>query len=209
MYWHPAHERAYTKCLTAFRDHLASSIYRKMIIGLRMNFNPFGTEGIKIYPRQKAAEYAARDRWLRPPGLDRSIPYNGFNKKDALDYVRRIIRKHIELFGSVVPMFIRSSVDTEVLADFSQYLEHGTFGIFETGSGLAAFRRDQRALGGVDPQILQERQDGRLCRKFCGRMGSSHQQGRFAPFTATSLLLASVVRSAQGHLRILPATART
>ena len=33
-----------------------------------MNFNPFGTEGINIYPRQKAAEYAPRDRWLQPPG---------------------------------------------------------------------------------------------------------------------------------------------
>jgi len=145
MYWHPAHERAYSKCLAAFRDHLASSVYKNSIIGLRMNFNPFGTEGINIYPQQKAAEYASQQRWIQPPGLDRSLAYNGFNKKDGLDYVRRIMRKHIELFSGVVPMFIRSTVDSEVLAEFWEYLENGTFGVFETGSCLAPFSAKSEA----------------------------------------------------------------
>jgi hypothetical protein len=48
MYWHPAHEQAYIACLTAFRNHLAASPYKPFILGLRMNFNPFGTEGINI-----------------------------------------------------------------------------------------------------------------------------------------------------------------
>ena len=145
MYWHPAHEQAYVNCLTAFRDHLASSVYKKSIIGLRMNFNPFGTEGINIWPREKAAEYADKERWIQPPGLDHSLAYNGFDKQDGLDYVRRIMRRHIELFSGVVPMFIRSTVDSEVLAEFSEYLENGTFGVFETGSCLAPFSTKSEA----------------------------------------------------------------
>jgi hypothetical protein len=137
MFWHPAHERAYINCLVAFRDYLAKSPYKTSIVGLRMNFNPFGTEGINIFPQQKAAEYASKERWIQPPGLDRSLPYDGFQKAEALNYVRRIIRKHIELFSGVAPMFIRCTVDSEVLREFSEYLDNGTFGIFETGASLA------------------------------------------------------------------------
>lgn len=139
MYWHPTHEKAYLNVLTAFRDHLAHSPYKQFIIGLRMNFNPFGTEGINIYPREKAAEFALREKWIRPPGLDASIAYKGFDLQEGLNYVRRIMRKHIELFDGVVPLFIRCTVNSEVLAEFAPYLEKGTFGIFETGSGFAPF----------------------------------------------------------------------
>jgi hypothetical protein len=139
MYWHPVHEKAYVACLTALRDHLLSSPYKSTVIGLRMNFNPFGTEGINIYPQQKAVEYAAKERWIKPPGLDASISYNGFDLKEGLNYVRRIMRKHIELFSGVVPMFIRCTVNSEVLAEFSDYFENGTFGIFETGSSFVPF----------------------------------------------------------------------
>jgi hypothetical protein len=139
MYWHPAHERAYVNLLVAFRDHLAASRYKKSIIGLRMNFNPFGTEGVNLYPQQALDEYSKKDRWIQPPGLDKSIAYEGYNKKDALDYVRRIIRKHLELFKGVVPMFIRGTVDHDVLMEFSDSLENGTFGCFETGSSFAPF----------------------------------------------------------------------
>ncbi len=139
MYWHPAHERAYGNCLAALRDHLVASADRASIIGLRMNFNPFGTEGINIFPAAKAAEDAPRDRWLRPPGLDPALPYAGFSLPQGLDYVRRIMRQHIELFRGVVPMFIRCTVDSAVLAEFADYLGDGTFGLFETGSSFAPF----------------------------------------------------------------------
>jgi hypothetical protein len=145
MFWHPTHERAYVNCLVALRNYLLKSPYKSSIFGLRMNFNPFGTEGISIYPLAKAAEYAPKERWIQPFGLDRSIAYNGYNKPDALDYVRRIMRKHIELFNGVVPMFIRCTVDNEVLTEFSPYLENGTFGIFETGSCLAPFASKSEA----------------------------------------------------------------
>ncbi|HUV63243.1 MAG TPA: hypothetical protein VMW24_05050 [Sedimentisphaerales bacterium] len=136
MYWHPTHEKAYIACLTAFRDHVASSPYKPLIIGLRMNFNPFGTETIHIYPQEKADEYAPKERWIKPPGIDASIPYKGFDLPEGLNYVRRIMRKHIELFDGVVPMFIRCTVNNEVLQEFSEYLDKGTFGIFETGSAF-------------------------------------------------------------------------
>lgn len=145
MFWHPTHEKAYMACLTAFRDHLAASPYKSLVIGLRMNFNPFGTEGINIYPQEKATEYAPKDRWIKPPGLDPSIPYQGFSLPESLNYVRRIIRKHIELFDGVVPMFVRCTVNSEVLADFSQYLEKGTFGIFETGASCVPFASKSEA----------------------------------------------------------------
>ena len=50
MFWHPAYERAFVSCLTAFRNFIAASPYKKSIFGLRMNFNPFGCETFTVSP---------------------------------------------------------------------------------------------------------------------------------------------------------------
>ena len=139
MYWHPSHEKAYVNCLVALRDHLAKSPHKKAIIGLRMNFNPFGTEGINIFPDKKAEEYADKKRWIVPAGLDKSLPYDGYSKKEGLAYVRRIMGKHIELFSGVVPMFVRCTADRDVLAEFAKHIENGSLGVFETGASSSPF----------------------------------------------------------------------
>ena len=139
MYWHPAHERAYVNCLVAFKNYIAASPHKKSIIGLRMNFNPFGTEGVQIFPDSKALEYADKKRWIVPDGLDKSLPYQGYNKKDSLAYVQRIMGKHIELFGGVLPMFVRCTADRDVLATFAKHIEDGSCGVFETASSCAPF----------------------------------------------------------------------
>src|SRR5262249_47269624 len=54
-------------------------------------------------------------------------------------YVRRIMAKHIELFGGVVPMFVRCTADHDVLAQAVKYIEDGTFGVFETGACCSPF----------------------------------------------------------------------
>jgi hypothetical protein len=139
MYWHPASERAYVNCLTAFREHLVKSPHRKAIVGLRMNFNPFGTEGVHIFPDSKAKEYADKKRWIVSPGLDKSIPYEGYEPTQSLAYVRRIMAKHIELFGGVVPMFVRCTADPDVLGQAAKHIDSGEFGVFVTGSCSAPF----------------------------------------------------------------------
>jgi hypothetical protein len=137
MYWHPAHEKAYVNCLAALREYLLKSPLKSSVLGLRMNYNAFGTEYVSLVPPQKAEEYARKEIWLQPPGLDRTLPYNGYSQADAFNYVRRVIRKHLELFRGVVPMFLRCTTDSDVLREFAPELENGTFSLFETVSCYA------------------------------------------------------------------------
>jgi hypothetical protein len=51
--------------------------------------------------------------------------------------VRLVIRRHLELFRGVVPLFLRCTTDSDVLRDFAPDLENGSFGLFETVSCYA------------------------------------------------------------------------
>ena len=64
MYWHPAHLQAYTDFLAAYGQHLAESPYRSAVLGVRLNFNAFGTEHTHLKP-------ADRDpaKWTVPAGV--------------------------------------------------------------------------------------------------------------------------------------------
>ncbi len=137
MYWHPAHEAAYGKCLTALREHFVQSPLKSSVLGLRMNYNAFGTEYVSLIPTEKAEEYARKERWLQPPGLDGSLPYNGYSQAEAFNYVRHVIRKHLELFHGVIPLYLRCTTDSTVLREFAPELENGTLGLFETVSCYA------------------------------------------------------------------------
>jgi hypothetical protein len=44
MYWHPVFERAYLNFLRAYAAFLKQSPYRASLLGVRQNFNAFGTE---------------------------------------------------------------------------------------------------------------------------------------------------------------------
>ena len=141
MFWHPAYERAFVECLTAFRNFLAASPYKKSIFGLRMNFNPFGCETFTISPPEAAKKYADRNAWIRPPGLDQSIPYAGWSQQAGDDYMRRILHQHLELFAGVIPVFLPTFVPKNLYPEYQGYLETGTGVLFATDSLFAPISR--------------------------------------------------------------------
>ena len=127
MFWHPTYERDFVNCLTAFRNDIAASPNKNSIIGMRMNFNPFGCENYKFYPASEGMKFADRNVWIRPPGLDGSIPYEGWSDREGAEYVKRITRKYFELFNGVVPLMVRhDALKEDYFSDYIGQLENGT-----------------------------------------------------------------------------------
>ncbi|MBC8872824.1 MAG: beta-galactosidase [Planctomycetes bacterium] len=56
MYWHDTHRDAYCVTLRALGDHLSRSTHRETILGLRMNFNAFGTEHTSVPAEYRSPE---------------------------------------------------------------------------------------------------------------------------------------------------------
>lgn len=91
MYWHATHRDAYCGMLRALAVNLRGSPFRETILGLRLNFNAFGTEHTFVPPR-----YRSPDAWTLPTGVDP-------------DTVRPWTQSTVEEYtGAVVDTYIKS-----------------------------------------------------------------------------------------------------
>lgn len=129
MFWHPAHRDAYLDLLRALADHLDKAPYRDAILGIRLNFNPFGTE----HHAPKGKPDLSLDRWILPEGADREGATE-YSKTVVEDYLRRVIETYVSSFQGKIRVFVRNTVSEETIAPHRPLFEDGTLSWFHTSS---------------------------------------------------------------------------
>ncbi len=123
-YWHPVHQKAYLDFLKAFAEHIRNSPHRQRIIGVRMNFNARGTEGIGI-----PASMQVRDQWIVPKGVE-WVPYSA--KSDG-EYESKIVDAFIKDFDGVTKVLVRGTVSGGFRERYREQIDSGKLGWFYTG----------------------------------------------------------------------------
>ncbi len=83
MYWHPAFVGTYTAFVAALADHLKTSPYRSSFLGVRMNFNPIGTEHMTVPPANQKAS-----TWTVPNGVSNGPDWS---TEISRDYELRVV----------------------------------------------------------------------------------------------------------------------
>ncbi len=128
MYWHPAHREAYLDFIEALGNHLKSSPHREMVVGVRLNFNAFGTEHLHL-----KREYRPLDRWVVPEGVDPGSPWT---RQEMECYKQAVIEAFIEHFLPEIYVFVRNNVvlDDQIDPVLLESFETGRLGLFHTSS---------------------------------------------------------------------------
>jgi len=128
MYWHETHRDAYCSMLGALAVHLRGSPFRKTILGLRLNFNAFGTEHTFV-----PTKYRSPDAWIIPTGVDPDT-VKPWTPSTVEEYTGAIVDTYIESFGGSVRVFVRNGVADSVEQRYRNQFENGTLGWFHTSS---------------------------------------------------------------------------
>lgn len=152
MYWHPNHRGAYVAMIEALGRRLRDSPDRAAILGLRMNFNAFGTEHLTV-PK----EYASVERWRIPPG----VAAEPFSAAARFEYERAVVGAHLRAFEGTVRIFVRNNIPREI--------EEACRGRFDAGA-LSWFHTSSEAeprSGGTERQYQRFHEDCRSGRTTC------------------------------------------
>lgn len=152
MYWHPNHRDAYVGLIEALGRHLRASPHRAAILGLRMNFNAFGTEHLMV-----PEEYASVERWRIPP----AVTAEPFSAAARLDYERAVVEAHLRAFGGVVRVFVRNNIPRELEETCRNRFDNGELSWFHTSS-----EAEPRS-GATERQYQRFHQDCRSGRTTC------------------------------------------
>jgi hypothetical protein len=128
MYWHETHRDAYCGMLRALAVHLKGSPFRKTILGLRLNFNAFGTEHTFV-----PAEYRSPDSWIIPAGVDPAT-VKPWTSSTVEEYTGSVVDTYIQSFGDSVRIFVRNGVADSVEQRYRDQFENGTLSWFHTSS---------------------------------------------------------------------------
>jgi hypothetical protein len=129
MYWHPTFIHHHHEFLAAMSKALKSSPHLDRIIGLRVSPNAFGTEHCHVPPK-----FQALKQWVVPEGSDQTIPLTRWDKSTSIDYITDIVRKNMELFRPIMPVFVRNTISKELEEEFKPDLESGRLSWFHTSS---------------------------------------------------------------------------
>jgi hypothetical protein len=125
MYWHPNHVNAYTNLLKALGVYLAER--KSDFIGIRMNYNPFGTEHTHL------ADLTYRDAsiWNYPPGVEAGT---NWTSQVGADYQKKIRETYLNEIAPYIRVFVRNGIDTKAEPEFDTYFSEGTLSLFHTSS---------------------------------------------------------------------------
>lgn len=129
MFWYPLHRDSYINLLKAFAAHLEAAPYRDHILGIRLNYNPFGTEHAD--PKIKAD--LSLSQWVMPEGVDREL-VEAYSKPVVNQYLQAVLKEHIHLFGGKVRLFVRNNISKERLKPYIPQFENGTLSWYHTSS---------------------------------------------------------------------------
>jgi hypothetical protein len=128
MYWHETHRDAYCSMLRALAAHLSESPLRTGILGLRMNFNAFGTEHTFV-----PADHRSPDAWIIPAGVDANT-VTPWTPSTVGDYMETVVDTYIDAFGGSVRIFVRNGVVDSVEQKYRDQFDSGTLSWFHTSS---------------------------------------------------------------------------
>ena len=128
MYWHATHRDAYCAMLRGLALHLKGSPFLKTILGVRLNFNAFGTEHTFVPP-----EYRSTDAWIIPTGVDPNT-VKPWTSSTVEEYTGAVVDTYIQSFGDSVRIFVRNGVADAVEQKYRDQFESGDLSWFHTSS---------------------------------------------------------------------------
>jgi hypothetical protein len=127
MFWHPAHMAAYQGLIQALGEYLRHSPYRGAVLGVRLNFNAFGTEHSHL-PPGKARE--ARN-WITPTG---AAPGSDWSSSVVRDYQGMVFRAYLQHISPNAYVFVRNGLPEDIAKDYREDFAAGRLGWFHTSS---------------------------------------------------------------------------
>jgi hypothetical protein len=128
MYWHPVFIRSYLNFISAYADYLKASPYKNTVVGVRQNWNSFGTE-MTEFP---GIEDLTESDWVIPPG----VFYYKFESAKVNEYKRTIMTQFLNSFTPEITVFIRTNISDELVKEHEDYFNNGLAGWFHTGAGM-------------------------------------------------------------------------
>lgn len=129
MYWHPTHRDAYINMLKAFADFMKQNENRKYLIGIRQNFNGFGTEHLTV----KASDLDLK-QWIVPEKNDISIEIKQWTKELKNEYEEYVLDSYIKLFDGVMKVFVRNTINESLEKKYKNQFLNGKLCWFHTSS---------------------------------------------------------------------------
>ncbi len=129
MYWHPTHRDAYIDMLRAFADFLKQNKNRKYLIGIRQNFNGFGTEHLTV-----KAEQVDLKQWIIPDKNDKTIEIKQWTRELKNVYEEAVLDNYIKLFSGVTNVFVRNTINETLEAKYKSQFLTGKLCWFHTSS---------------------------------------------------------------------------
>ena len=129
MFWHPVHRDSYLNLIEALAAHLEQTDYRDSILGIRLNFNPFGTE--HHFPKGKPD--MSLGKWIVPKSVDQATA-SEYDKNVVEKYMRSVVDTYVACFKGKIRVFVRNGVKEEVIGLYRPLFENGTLSWFHTSS---------------------------------------------------------------------------
>jgi hypothetical protein len=127
MFWHPAHRVAYQGLIRALGDYLQHSTYREAVLGIRLNFNAFGTEHSHLPP----GPARLAKNWITPTG---AAPGTDWSPKEVRDYQGMVFREYLAHVSPYAYVFVRNGLPEDIAKDYREDFEKGRLGWFHTSS---------------------------------------------------------------------------
>ena len=127
MFWHPAHVKAHQGMIRALGAYLARTPYRDAVLGVRLNFNAFGTEHCHL----RGGEARSAAVWTIPKGVASGTDWS---KEAIAAYQAMVFREYLEHIVPHARVFVRNGLPEEVAAPYRNDFESGRLSWFHTSS---------------------------------------------------------------------------
>jgi hypothetical protein len=127
MFWHPAHAAAHQRLIRAVGTYLKTSRYREAVLGVRLNFNAFGTEHHHL-PKGEARQASS---WTTPPG---ATPGTDWSSKEVQAYQAMVFREYIAQISPHAYVFVRNGLPKDIAKEYGEDFASGRLGWFHTSS---------------------------------------------------------------------------
>lgn len=136
MFWHPRFREAHLAMLAAFARHLRESPNHARLLGLRLNFNPVGTEHFN-FPEK----YRTPELWTVPPGVDPSTVV-ALTPELQETYQAEVVLAYERLFADWTTVFVRNNISDALREKYAAQFRAGRLAFFHTSGEV-----EPRALG--------------------------------------------------------------